>query len=160
MEVASAALLQREILLKWDEIRGEFDFDNNACITPTEFVHGMKRAALRFPIDAQIAARGRPDSSHLEYLTLLTESVNHTIKNLCKLLFEYLASVQKDAQKSLQRVQAQVYAARSAAGLPTSVPQQHLPTRPEEQLMMAQQQMATLHYAFVGDPVHKRRGFF
>lgn len=113
----------------------------SASITPTEFVHGMKRAALKFPVDPTIAARGTPNASHLEYLTLLTESLNATIKNLCKALFEHMTHAQADAGAAMQRVQAQVYAARQAAGLPSNVPPMVAPASVSEQLMFAQQQV-------------------
>ena len=89
-QAAQDALFQREILVRWHELRKNFDFANDQAISPGEFVHGMKVMALKHPLDegSRLRPEARSDASHLEYLTLLTASLNNTIKNLCKHLFE------------------------------------------------------------------------
>jgi len=152
LEVAQEALMQREILVKWDALCSEFDFSSDNRIAPTEFVHGMKRAALRFPIDASSARSPQPNASHLDYLTIITVSLNATIKNLCKMLFDYLASARADANAALQRVNEAVVQKRRASGLPTSVPVEAMPTTVEEQQKAAQLHLMQLHQAFISAP--------
>ena len=141
--VAEEALMQRDILIKWDALCSEFDFTSDRKISPTEFVHGMKRQALRLPLDPA-CARGGPDASHLTLLTLLTESVNRTIKNLCKDLFDYFTSSTKESQQALQRVQASTYLKLGNKNVPTP-----MPTNTEDQLAAAHVQLAALHFAMV-----------
>jgi hypothetical protein len=133
------ALLQREIFHRWDLLRQEFDFSNDNAIAPAEFVHGMKCAALKRPLDAasRLRPEARPDASHLEYLTLLADSVNATIKNLCKAVFDFCKSARADAQADLDRVSAQVSSQRVSRGLPPTVAAVRAPQGVEAMLALA-----------------------
>ena len=57
--------------------RTEFDFDNNGIVDPNEFVNGLKRMALKAPLDATCFAS--VPSSHRECLLWLNASTNNTI---------------------------------------------------------------------------------
>ena len=119
LETARAALLQRELLQRWDELLKHFDFASDGKITPQEFVQGFKLAALRSPLDATRGSGAIP-VTHFDYLTLLNGSVNATVKNLCKMIFDFFASANAGADASLARVQAQVVENKMIFGVPKS----------------------------------------
>ena len=119
LETARAALLQRELLQRWDELLTHFDFASDNKVSPHEFVQGFKLAALRSPLDATRGSGAIP-VNHFDYLTLLNGSVNATVKNLCKMIFDFFASANAGADASLARVQAQVVANRMIFGVPLS----------------------------------------
>ena len=68
--------------------RTEFDFDNNGIVDPNEFVNGLKRMALKAPLDATCFAS--VPSSHRECLLWLNASTNNTILQVCKEIYSSL----------------------------------------------------------------------
>ena len=68
--------------------RTEFDFDNNGIVDPNEFVNGLKRMALKAPLDATFFAS--VPSSHRECLLWLNASTNNTILQVCKEIYSSL----------------------------------------------------------------------
>ena len=71
--------------------RTEFDFDHNGIVDPNEFVNGLKRTALKAPLDATCFAS--VPTSHRECLLWLNASTNNTILNICNDIYSNLASL-------------------------------------------------------------------
>ena len=74
--------LERQAEAKWEVLRSEFDFDGNSVVEAHEFINGLKRMALKLPLDAQCFAQ--VPSSHRECLLRLNQSTNNVIQNLCR----------------------------------------------------------------------------
>ena len=48
---------EAEAEAKWEVLRSEFDFDGNSVVEAHEFINGLKRMALKLPLDAQCFAQ-------------------------------------------------------------------------------------------------------
>ena len=83
--------LERQAEAKWEVLRSEFDFDGNSVVEAHEFINGLKRMALKLPLDAQCFAQ--VPSSHRECLLRLNQSTNNVIQNLCRDLHARLAAI-------------------------------------------------------------------
>ena len=81
--------LERQAEMKWEVLRSEFDFDGNGIVEAHEFINGLKRMALKLPLDASCFAQ--VPSSHRECLLRLNQSTNNVIQNLCRELHQKLA---------------------------------------------------------------------
>ena len=120
-QAATTALMQREVLRKWEALRQEMDFNGDGCVSAEEFINGMKRTAMKLapgaecftavdqPIalaDGTAAQAILKPASHHDMLMLLNESINNAVKNLCKELFDFFNSCGADAANAFARVQA------------------------------------------------------
>jgi hypothetical protein len=120
-QAATTALMQREVLRKWEALRMEMDFNGDGCVSAEEFINGMKRTAMKLapgaecftavdqPIalaDGTAAQAILKPASHHDMLMLLNESINNAVKNLCKELFDFFNSCGADAANAFARVQA------------------------------------------------------
>ena len=88
------------------------DFNNDGKISPLEFVHGMKRAALKAPLHPLVRSTAgdlnTPTLTHHEYLARMSESFNCTLKDQCRMIFDTFQRTHADAEVALARVQAQI----------------------------------------------------
>jgi len=78
--------IPRERQAQWEMLRDEFDFDRNGVVDADEFVNGVKRQALKSPLDP--GCFPSIPTSHKDCLLWLNASVNNTIQQLCKALYE------------------------------------------------------------------------
>jgi len=85
---------------QWEELRAEFTVGQE--IHPLQFVQGLKRLAMKQPVD-QTRVSAASMQTHLKFFLTLNDSANNSVRKLCSKLLDSMVIMSDETKGALER---------------------------------------------------------